>query len=375
MSLYWPRTPDDLVLDEPRLHALVVGVGDYPHLGGGSGPPAPKLLELQQLTTTPLTARRIARWLVESYKNPDCPLGSVELLLAPEGDVPHPDGTDVAVERATKQALVDATLRWFDRCATSGKNIALFYFAGHGISKGASQFLLPADFGRSHAALWANSIDFDGLKLGMRKNTADTQLFFVDACREYPATVLTDLNPVGDAIVTGATIHDLVATEGTYRAAGIGRRAYGPEDDITFFARALLSALDGVGARNLDGRAQVDTDSLSGSLGPLMDELGDEHAEALSCMCTSERLQPSVIHRPTSLLVRTSISCTSPHANQDAAFQLLRGGATHLSARGEPRPWIRLLPPGDWTVEATFPNAPPVSRVETLSPPTRRIKL
>lgn len=375
MSLYWPSDPSAIVLDEPRLHALVVGVGDYPHLGGGSGPPAPVLLELQQLTTTPLTAVRIARWLVESYRNPDCPLGSVELLLSPEKDVPRPDGPSVPVERADKAAIADATLRWFGRCNTLNANIALFYFAGHGISKGASQFVLPADFGANHAALWSNCIDFDGMKLGMRKNAAETQLFFVDACREYPATVLTDLNPTGDPILTGATIHDLVATEGTYRAASAGRRAYGPEDDITFFAQALLSALEGVGARNLDGSARVDTDSLSGSLGPLMDELAAEYEEPLSCKCDSERAQPSVIHRPASLLVRTSIACTSPQANAEADFHLARGAESHQSKRGDPRPWVHLLPPGDWTVRATFPNAPAISCVETLSPPTRRIKL
>jgi len=51
-------------LATPRLHALVVAVGDYPYLCGPTANPAALGFGLKPLTTTVHTGRRIAEWLV-----------------------------------------------------------------------------------------------------------------------------------------------------------------------------------------------------------------------------------------------------------------------------------------------------------------------
>src|SRR5438105_10927373 len=98
MSLYWPT---NLNAAAPQLHALVIGVGDYRHLGLGAANPATFLSGLAPLTTTPLSAKRIARWLEREYQNNACPCGSIELLLSPAETIQRADGSNGAIEEAT----------------------------------------------------------------------------------------------------------------------------------------------------------------------------------------------------------------------------------------------------------------------------------
>lgn len=63
MSLYWLADPNAVAAAGPRMHALIVGVGDYHHLGLGVPKPAKILSGLAPLTTTPPAAHRVAKWL------------------------------------------------------------------------------------------------------------------------------------------------------------------------------------------------------------------------------------------------------------------------------------------------------------------------
>ncbi len=90
MSLVWPAAEADIVSAQPRLHAVIIAVSDYPHLNGGSGALANDPLGLSQLTTPGFTGQAIARWLLNDYNNPPCPLGSIEVLLSPSAAVPGP---------------------------------------------------------------------------------------------------------------------------------------------------------------------------------------------------------------------------------------------------------------------------------------------
>ena len=215
MSTYWPAGATPIVTDQPRLHALVIGVSRYPHLIGGGGDPAQDPLMLGQVTTPADTAREIAGWRTTGYGNPARPLGSVELLLS--DDQPAVAGAGPA----TMASIGQAVKRWRDRCSTQPDNIALFYFCGHGLAKD-EQYLLPEDFGDpALAGPWQNCIDFEGLRLGLRSEcAARTQVFFVDACRETPFNVLTQVNVHGESLAGGRRFASGVRTQATYYATG-----------------------------------------------------------------------------------------------------------------------------------------------------------
>jgi len=186
------QTPDAA---KPQTHAIVIGVGDYPHLRGGSlydAAASPVTMGLKQLTSPVVSATAFANWLVTKHSNPAAPLGSVELLLSP-GDYQPPgdDAPRVTVETATMENIQNAFDRWYERCDTlNGKahdaakdNVGIFYFCGHGVEYEVLA-LLPEDFGASKNRPWDTSIDFTKTWYGMGDCKAQTQCYFIDACRE-----------------------------------------------------------------------------------------------------------------------------------------------------------------------------------------------
>src|SRR5688572_29148314 len=58
----------------PATHALVIGVGAYPHLNGGSGRLSPQHDGMEQLTSPPISARQFASWLMSEFNHPQKPL-------------------------------------------------------------------------------------------------------------------------------------------------------------------------------------------------------------------------------------------------------------------------------------------------------------
>ena len=70
----------------PATHAIVIGVGDYPHLNGGAERKTQDHENMGQLTSPPVSARQFASWLIESFHHPAKPLATVSLMLSPRFD-------------------------------------------------------------------------------------------------------------------------------------------------------------------------------------------------------------------------------------------------------------------------------------------------
>jgi hypothetical protein len=367
MSLIWPATEADIVTNAPRLHAFVIAVADYPHLNGGIGIPALQQLGLSQVTTPRHTGLAIVKWLLGCYQNPGCPLGSVEMLLSPGEPVPSPKGS-VLADRATMANIKAAFMLWKNRCSANPENIAWFYFCGHGISK-VAQYLLPEDFGNPNVYKWENNIDFDGLRVGMRSCAAQTQLFFVDACRETTLDLLTELNVSGHPL-TSASFTDTVDCSAAYYATTEGRSAYGPDDDKTYFAAALLCCLNGVAAIKKHGKWIVDTYSLANALGQTLVQLGRRHRASLSCNPNTSGM--GHITEVAGPRVIAAVSCTSEIANDVADITISRGPTALNSPPGQPKPVVEDVEAGDWTIQVSFPGKQfrsPPPKTETLMPP------
>jgi hypothetical protein len=370
MSLIWPDKPEDVVSDKPRLHALVIGVGRYRHLNGGPGPLAADPLGLSQVTTPPITAKKITDWLLEKYVSADCPLGSVELLLSPEEEIVRPDGQKKQTDPATFERIEPAFNQWEKRCSKHQDNKAFFYFCGHGLNKG-TQFILPEDFGDPFwADPWRNNIDFDAMRVGMRSCKAQTQFFFIDACRETPFGLLDQINVTGQSLIK-AKFSDSVACSAAYYATTEGKAAFGPEKDVTYFGQAVIKCLEGAGSSNVGGSWIVDTYSLSKALGDLMQHLGRKHKLALACNPVPSGM--GKISEPAAPFVIASIRCKNePMADPAAEIVMQRGQDTRTSAPGQEKPMIEEVAPGDWDFKVAFPGgqfAGPISKTYTLLPP------
>jgi hypothetical protein len=367
VTLYWPAGEPDGV-NAPRLHALVIGVGDYHHLGLNPARPATFLSDLPPLSITTPAARRLAGWLETRYTNTDRPLGSVELLLSPAETMQRADGSDVDVEDATMANIEAAFARWYKRCDTDENNIALLYFAGHGISTMASQFLLPSDFGNPDLPdEWKNCIDGTGLQSGMAKCEANTQLFFIDACRDTPISALTQRNPHGNPLVT-ADLNDKVDLSAAFLAASEGRKAYGRDGEETYFCKALVMCLEGVAARKSGPEWRVDTSNLASSLAAVVDIMAQTENLPLSCHCPA--IKPVVLHVPPEPKVLVKVDCAPKERNNQATITLTQNQTVVTSPAGQARPWSAELSEGDVTLAATFQTFVSQELTDRLVPPT-----
>ena len=178
----------------PRTHAIVIGIGDYPHLVGGSGKLSVDNDGMGQLTSPPISARTFADWLIRFFHNPNKPLGTVALLVSertPGKFVNPATRQEHEPMAATADNIVAAIADWKLRGDEHSENMLIFYFCGHGVSAGTEASLLASDFGANANNSLDGAIDLRRLILGLNQCMASEQIFFIDACRASSETLIT----------------------------------------------------------------------------------------------------------------------------------------------------------------------------------------
>ena len=232
---------------KPRMHALVAGVGAYKYLKDGDRPatvwPGP---DLGQLTSPPSSAEAVGRWLLENQTtDPVTPLGSLEMVVSPfmQLDTRQDGGiqVDVEVEAATMRGFQESFDRWYQRCDGNEKNVAFFYFTGHGIQKDTLALLLN-DVGESSLRFFDQAFDFDGLYDSMAACRAGVQCYFVDACRTRPDK--DKWEKVQPRQLLQAEFRPAYRDAPKIFSTVEGDEAYGKPGECTEFTTALLAALD-----------------------------------------------------------------------------------------------------------------------------------
>src|SRR6185295_5590293 len=151
-------------------------------------------------------------------------------------------------------------LKWYARCDTDQDNIAIFYFGGHGLQD-STQLLLAEDFCVNQVRPLAGAIDFNLSKIWMARCLANTQCFFIDACRtnnpglqgQIISDAVTLKVPISTNIPRSINTLVLNATRVNQLAHGAGY--------LTRFAKALLDHLAGRGATEEAGGDWVVTHS------------------------------------------------------------------------------------------------------------------
>jgi hypothetical protein len=226
---------------DPQTHALVIGVGRYPHLSKVDA-------RLKPLTSPAISAKAFAHWLVNTpLTNPAAPLGTVELLLSPLNPADQqyelPDESTVAIDSASLPNIRRSFEAWFNRCNTLKGNVALFYFCGHGLHK-ATLALLPENFGQNSSNEWADTINFEATFEGMRSTCqAQTQCYIIDACRQVDIASLRTSAFGGQALgKNDALSRNNPATLKIF-ATGVGEPAFGEENQVSRLTSVLLQAL------------------------------------------------------------------------------------------------------------------------------------
>jgi hypothetical protein len=269
----------------PATHAIVIGVGAYAHLPGGTGTVIPNAPQwgIGQLTSPPLSALAFTSWLVDRFRNPDRPLATVDLYVsasAPTSFTPsrgaHANQA-LAIDRALWDSVEAGVVAWAKRCVRD-EDLAVFYFCGHGVARGQLTSLLVEDFASNDLSPMQKTLRFDDFVLGLEQCRARNQALFVDACTSTP-TALNGLvgTTLGQAIIEPNTTNrpsalprDLSWIQGANRNSA----AFGKPNEPSQFTRSLVRALDEGPAWD-DNREpwtlwDVHVESLAGRLRELM---------------------------------------------------------------------------------------------------------
>ncbi len=147
-------------------------------------------------------------------------------------------GFDVTLSlNAPQTTLLDQLDEFAFRAETA--DLALIYYAGHGVEVQGVNYLIPVDANvASNADVQRLSVSLDQM-LAAVDSARMMRIVILDACRN---------NPFGDLIDTTATVDGAVATDGTTRGAGVAGLAPVDPNRGTLIAYAQRSgevALDG----------------------------------------------------------------------------------------------------------------------------------
>ncbi|HEX5885254.1 MAG TPA: caspase family protein [Pyrinomonadaceae bacterium] len=350
-----------LVHEEPvagaATHAIVIGIGDYPHLLGGSDTLSNYNDGMGQLTSPPVSARKFAEWLIQNYENPNQPLASVSLLLseAPAKDFTNPKSQQIhQPEEATYANAEEAISAWAVRGRQNKENLLIFYFCGHGIAQGSDMSLLMSDYGRNALAPLKQAIDFRRFRLGMARNLPSRQIYFVDACRANSDQLIENFGYAGDPMIS-VGVED-VAEAPVYFATLSGELAFGKPNEVSVFTDGLIKGLNGSGSDDSEGDWRVTTSRLKEAIDYHVRQALESGAKRAQVPPTDDLTTFEIHHLRGLPEVPVSVTCKPPSENQNAEF-VCEGGALRNRRQPDSAHWTLPLPAGKYRFAAEFPLA------------------
>ena len=177
------------------------------------------------------------------------------------------EGTNLTRDKMTERLLE------FGKKA-QGADVAVFFYAGHGIAISGTNYLLPidADIKSEMDVKLGAAINID-LTLDQTMSDAKVKLVFLDACRDNPFTAKIKSNSATRSVSVQSGLAEMKSGEGTLIAfaTGPGQTALdGQEGTNSPFTRALIAHITSPGLEiqqaMTEVRAQVNEETSKGQL-------------------------------------------------------------------------------------------------------------
>jgi uncharacterized caspase-like protein len=177
------------------------------------------------------------------------------------------EGTNLTRDKMTERLLE------FGKKA-QGADVAVFFYAGHGIALGGTNYLLPidADIKSEMDVKLGAAINID-VTLDQTMSDAKVKLVFLDACRDNPFTAKIKSNSATRSVSVQSGLAEMKSGEGTLIAfaTGPGQTALdGQEGTNSPFTRALIAHITSPGVEiqqaMTEVRAQVNEETNKGQL-------------------------------------------------------------------------------------------------------------
>ena len=340
--------------DGPGTHVFIIGVGDYPHLKGGSGPISANPRNMGQITSPPVSAMEMLKWVDTTLHNPEAPLKSIEVLISQVGTAQFTDsaGLHQQIDAATWDNYEASILAWKQRANSNPKNVAIFYFCGHGMGDGVNTHLLLADSGKS-AKLLRHAAHLGDLRLAMWGCVAQKQLYLIDACRTVDLATVMDPNDLGQSGLPEANVMQAFNGENPVLfSARLGEQAFGMPGQVSTFTQALLDGLNRCAVFQPSGRHwAVSPHQLQKAIAALMDDFSG------APQCPADGIsgvgfQIHVLTQPPQVVVHVCLD--NEAANDSAQISYISAGKNRVMRPDLANPWRTFIPHGPCSVEATF---------------------
>jgi hypothetical protein len=172
----------------------------------------------------------------------------------------------------TRDAMTERLLEFGKKA--QGADVAVFFYAGHGIAIGGTNYLLPvdADIKSEMDVKLGAAINID-LTLDQTMSDAKVKLVFLDACRDNPFAAKIKSNAATRSLSVQTGLAEMKSGEGTLIAfaTGPGQTALdGQEGTNSPFTRALMAHITTPGVEiqqaMTEVRAQVNEETNKGQL-------------------------------------------------------------------------------------------------------------
>jgi hypothetical protein len=365
---------------KPSTHAVIIGVGVYDHLPGGKGNLCPSHQGMGQLSSPPVSAVEISRWLIEEYNNPECPLSSLDLLISaePKVNLTIQGVAQTSVEPAKMEEIKRAVKAWKERGDENEENIMIFYFCGHGIASGLLLSLLPQDYGKDANAIFETAIDFNKFYLGMDKCKSRKQCFFIDACRSASSNLIESADYYGNPIIDPSRRLEGQRLAPIYYSTLAGDQSYSKPKSTSIYTSAILKAFRGAGSDNINISEEwkVDTESLHRGISQIIELTREERNNQYSSV---DHLAGFNFHKLKGKpIVPVSIGCDPPDANGYAKYSYSNGSTYKENEYFGTPPWLVEIEEDIYDFEAKFPHKQyEDSRAEkkSIRPPVKFVKI
>ncbi|WFU24401.1 hypothetical protein QA649_41515 [Bradyrhizobium sp. CB1717] len=238
----------------PGTHVIAIGIGTYDYLKGGSGPLTKHHLDLEQLSSPPVSARAIATWFIQHFDCSELPLASVSLVLSE----PQPASFDKGnlglriVPNGTIKDVGDAIAAWIERADVDPKSRVILYFCGHGLSGGTQNLYLMRDYGQDKNDPMSGALNYTNFVLGLECRIPSTQFLLFDACRSTPE--IAEWNQQGGQRIFAVDRDIRLGINEPMQqcpvfSTEIDRKALGRPDEPSLCASAFILALRGASAK------------------------------------------------------------------------------------------------------------------------------
>src|SRR5882672_8559307 len=202
-----------------------------------------------------------------------------------------------------------------------GADVAVFFYAGHGIAINGTNYLLPvdADIKSEMDVKLGAAINID-LTLDQTMGDAKVKLVFLDACRDNPFAAKNKSNSATRSVSVQTGLAEMKSGEGTLIAfaTGPGQTALdGQEGTNSPFTRALLANIATPGVEIQQAmtkvRAQVNEETNKG-------QLPWGHTNLIGTVYLNPAAAPAAAAGPASSAAPAAVASTSPNSDVEVEF-------------------------------------------------------